>query len=88
MFRIPSWSDLVALFWHPTTVDGAIRGIKTAAKHAEGVIAFNGVEAQRARNRALKARQRAARHDGDASEHQAEADRALRVSQKLNDLVA
>lgn len=88
MIRIPSWREIFALFRRPKTVAHAVAGIELAATHAESVVGYNGDKAQRERNDAAEARAKAASHDEAAADHQAEADRAVRVAGNLRALIA
>lgn len=88
MFRFPSFSEILALFYQPTKVEQAIKSIETAALRADNVASFNTSQKERAATEAAKLRARAEEEAGKADDHSTEAARAARVSTRLRELVA
>lgn len=79
---------MVGLFFAPTKVAHAIKGIETAANATARVGFHNSRKAAKARNLAVEFEEMAECEHDRANDHIAEADRASRVALKLRDLVA
>jgi hypothetical protein len=88
MFRLPSFGEIIALFYQPTKVAQAIKGIETAAQRADSVVAFNQTQRERREAEQAEAQRKAQEAEAKATDHAAEAQRAARVSTRLRELVA
>lgn len=87
MLRIPSRQDFADLFYTPDTVDGAVALLTRSQQRVGAVAARCSKLAVKAKDDAAWLRQLAEQEALRADIHTAEADRALRVSSKLNDLL-
>jgi hypothetical protein len=88
MFKRPTGAELIGLFFAPTKVAHAIRGIEAAAKSAEGVGRHNRLKASARLADSALFQTLADQADDKADAHMSEADRAARVTLKLRELVA
>ncbi|RAK51605.1 hypothetical protein [Phenylobacterium soli] len=88
MFRLPTLSEIIALFWQPTKVVHAIKGIETAAQRAESVVQFNQKATERLSEEEQELKARAEKVAAKSADHQYEAQRAARVSSRLRELTA
>lgn len=88
MFRLPNTSEIISLFYQPTKVVHAIKGIENAAQRAESVVQFNQKASDRLSEEEQGLKERAAVVAAQGQEHQYEAQRAARVSTRLRELVA
>lgn len=88
MYRIPSINEIIGLFYQPTKVVHAIKGIETAAQRADSVVQFNQAQSEQVSAARDELAARADQLGVRATEHAEEAQRAARVSTRLRELVA
>lgn len=88
MFRLPTFQEIISLFYQPTKVVHAIKGIESAAARAESVVSFNQKASDRLSEEEQDLKARAQEVAAKGEEHQFEAQRAARVSTRLRELVA
>ena len=87
-FRIPSLAAIIALFFPPRTVAGAMADVSRANGRLQNVIEHNQRQGERAEVERLACIARAAESASRRDTHAAQADRARRVSIRLDQLLA
>jgi hypothetical protein len=88
MFRLPSLSDLLGLFWRSKTVAGAVYEIERASTRLDQAVKHHIDQASQAEARRQRMIAEAAGHAAARDTHQADAQKAARIGDRLTELLA